>query len=257
MKYALTLTIGMLMFFSVSLGFSGIRETATLKQKYKDAIDAGTDAAAKYTTYLNEENLYGLSNGFGEGYKDSLNIQLDKEESLKWFYRVFFRNMGIDENTEFADQVKKYIPIKALIGFDRVYIANEEDVWIEEKPFNIEYNGQEYLFTLSNQIKDLTTDTWLNINDIGLNQVTKDTLLNQFIKDSIERAANNRTDKESELYYTINIGMNENDPKFTSIQGVSFVVLVEGLPIPSKNLFNPSEKFYAFSIGGSQIIRKN
>lgn len=257
MKYALTLAIGMLMFFSISLGFNGIRETATLKQRYKDAIDAGTDAASKYTTYLNEENLYGLSNGFGEGYKDSLNIQLDKENSLKWFYRVFFRNMGIDENTDLADQVKKYIPVKALIGFDRIYIANEDDVWIKEEPFNIEYNGQEYLFTLSNQIKDLTTDTWLQINDIGLSQVSKDTLLNQFIKDIIEDAANDRANKESDLYYTINIGMNENDPKFTTIQGVSFVVLVEGLPIPSMNLFNPSEKFYAFSIGGSQITRKN
>lgn len=255
MKNILLYTALISFFFISSFGYGSIKKTSMVRQDYKRALDAGADAAAKHSTYVSEENLDGLSYGFGEGYENTNNIPVDKNDSLDWFYKVFFRDIGIAENMTLQKQLKKYIPMKCIVEFDRLSIADQNDNWVIEKEFIIEYEGKEYLFTLSDQVKDLDTNTWLRDSDLGLDSEARKTLVCKLIKEEIENFINYAT-TEKDKYYTLNLGLNDYDYRVNAINGSNVIVFVEGMPIPSLNVYNPVQKLYAFALGGSEITRK-
>lgn len=256
MKQILAITVLAIYFLTSALAMGGIRRSATYKQEYRRALNAGTDAAAKATAYTNEDDLSNLSFGFGVGLENSQNIRVNKEEALKWFYRIFYSNLKIQDNEAIQQSIKKYIPMKCIIEFDRLSIADVNDNWVIEKPFVINYSGNEYLFTLSNQIQDQHTLEWKKDSDIGLSKEERQELIINLIKKEIESFLNNRENMESNTYYTINLGISDLDQMHKTISGSNFIVFAEGIPLPSLNIFNPKEKLYAFSIGGSEIIRK-
>lgn len=243
------------MFISL-LGFGSVRKTAITRQEYKRALDAGADAAAKHNTYISEEDLDGLSYGFGEGYEHKNNIRVNKQDSIDWFYKVFFRNIGIEDRPVLQEKLKQYITMKCIIEFDRLSIANEKDEWIIEKQFIIDYKGKDYLFTLSNQIKDLETNTWITETDLGLDTQARKTLVSTFIENEIESFINNDANINNDNYYTLNLGLNDYDFRVNTVNGSNVIIFVEGMPIPSLNVFDPYKKLYAFTLGGSEITRK-
>lgn len=256
MKQILAITILSIYFLTSALAIGGIRRSSIYKQEYRRALNAGTDAAAKATAYADEDDLDNLSFGFGIGLENTQNIRVDREDALKWFYRLFYSNLKIQDNGEIQQSIKKYIPMKCIIEFDRISIADVNDNWVIEKPFIINFSGNEYLFTLSNQVQDQDTLEWKKDTDIGLSKEKRQELIMGLIKTEIETFLNSRENMESNTYYTINLGVNDLDQRHNSISGSNVIVFAEGMPIPSINVFNPKEKFYAFSIGGSEIIRK-
>lgn len=231
----------------------GGNQVKQLQNHYKKALDAGTDAAAKHISYSTQEQLEGLSLGFGVGLEHSNNIQIDKDKALSWFYEVFFANLGYTNNETKKTQLKQKIPFKAIVTFDRIYIANASDTWVYEKEYTIPYNGATYQFTLSEQVK--RGGTWKKDSDWGIPPATRVKLVNQFINTTINTHINEFATNPREIYH-VQLGTDISDHKFSLIEGANFIVFIEGFPLPSFDTEGISNSHYAFSMGGAEIRRK-
>lgn len=249
------------MFCSWSLFFigRGVDEIDIMAERYKRALDAGANAASEYRAYNTEEILQNQGNGYGTGLEDSLNVKIDREEALKWFYRLFYRNLGINDE-ERQKELKRYIPIKAVILYDRLMIADAEDNWYScypagEKKYIIQYGGKEYNFTLSGQVYDTVAGKWIKAEDIGLDPADRKALVTQYIAGELESFLQGAGIAQSGNCYNIVFSLNDTeDDRLSGINGVNFLVLCEGVPIPSLNPFKKAS-FFAYGLGGSEIVR--
>lgn len=248
-------------FCSGSLFFigRGVDQIDIMSERYKRALDAGANAAAEYRAYNTWEILENQGSGFGVGLEDSLNVKVDREEALRWFYRLFYRNLGISTE-ERQRELKGYIPMKALILYDRLMIADDEDDWYSyypegEKKYLLEYEGKSYYFTLSEQIFDINSGKWLKAGDIGLDPTARKAMVTGYITSALEDFLQGKGMGWSGNRYEIVFSLEDGkDEKLSGINGINFLVLCEGLPIPSMNPFKKTS-FFAYSIGGSEITR--
>ncbi|MDD3705933.1 MAG: hypothetical protein PHC45_07720 [Clostridiaceae bacterium] len=238
----------------------GIDNIDIMSGRYKRALDAGANAASAYRAYYSEEMLYDQGTGFGIGLENSNNVSIEREEAVKWFYRLFFRNIGamdIDKQNE----IKRYIPMKAIILFDRLMIADADDNWSTydpsgEKEYIVQYRGKEYKFTLSDQVYDIENSLWVKAEDIGLDTKERKALVSEYIISELNSFLDNRANKESGSRYKIVFSIDDAaDRKLSGINGVNFFILCEGVPISSLNPFK-QEKFFAYSVGGSEVKKK-
>jgi len=251
----------LLVFCTWSLFFigKGVDTIDIMGERYKRALDAGTYAAATYRAYDEAIYLQNQGTGFGIGTEDRSNVMVDRDAAVRWFYRLFFTNLAIND-TDKQEQLKRYIPMKALILYDRLMIADLNDDWFSyypsgEKEYIIRYNGKDYKFTLSDQIYDISRSVWIRDIDLGLREDERKAILTEYIAGEIEGFLRSRENKESCNDYRIVFSLDDTkDEKLSGINGVNFIVLCEGLPIPSLNPFR-REKFYAYSVGGSEIVR--
>ncbi|HYE08806.1 MAG TPA: hypothetical protein VEF53_01355, partial [Patescibacteria group bacterium] len=176
-----------LIFCTLSLFFigKGVDNIDIMSERYKRALDAGANAASSYRAYYSEEMLYSHGTGYGIGFEDSNNVPINREEAVKWFYRLFFRNLSIS-GAERQEELKHYIPMKAIICYDRLMIADADDNWFSynpagEKEYLIQYRGKNYNFTLSDQLYDIENGIWVTDGDIGLDTKDRQALLIQYI----------------------------------------------------------------------------
>jgi hypothetical protein len=238
----------------------GVDNIDIMAERYKRALDAGANAAAGYKAYDTEEMLYDHGTGYGIGQEDSINVPVEREEAVKWFYRLFFRNLGIKDAGK-QNEIKGYIPMKALILFDRLMIADADDNWhtydpAGEKEYVIRYRGKNYKFTLSDQVYDIENNSWIRAGDIGLDAKGRKALVTGYIISELNSFLDNRANTESGSYYKIVFSLDDAaDEKLRGIDGINFFILCEGMPIPSLNPFK-KEKFFAYGVGGSEIKRK-
>ncbi|HYE82541.1 MAG TPA: hypothetical protein VEG39_10320 [Clostridia bacterium] len=236
----------------------GIDNIDIMAERYKRALDAGANAASRYRAYNNRDMLFDQGIGYGIGAEDRNNVPVDRDEAVKWFYRLFFRNLSISDSEE-RDELKKYIPMKALILYDRLMIADAHDNWDSYGPdgqaYTIQYSGRDYRFTLSDQVYDPHNGQWLMAEDIGLTPEDRKALVTQYIISELNGFLKNRPDKESSSYYEIVFSLDDiADEKLSGINGVNFFVLCEGVPLSSLNPYK-REEFFAYGIGGSEITR--
>ena len=237
----------------------GVDNIDIMAERYKRALDAGANAAAGYRAYSNEGMLINQGTGYGIGLEDRNNVSIDREEAIKWFYRLLFRNLSISDADK-QNELKQYIPMKAIICFDRLMIADADDNWRSycpsgEKEYVIEYRDKNYKFTLSDQVYDIEGGVWVMSEDIGLETVDRKALVTQYIIKELNNFLDNRRNMESGNYYKIVLSLDDAaDDKLSGIDGVNFLAFCEGIPIPSLNPFK-REKFFAYGIGGSEIRR--
>jgi hypothetical protein len=234
----------------------GIDHLDIMKDRYKRALDAGVSSAARAVVYEGEQSIKQAGTGFGINNQHGNNILVSKDNALNWFYRVFYRNLDIEGNVLAQEAIKKYIPMKAIAGFDRLMIADIHDDWISEEYYEIEYLGIEYRFTLSDQVFNISNGTWGRDVDFGISPENRIALVNEFIRARLNEFISSRENKESNYRYYINISTSDYDNKTENISGISFIVMAEGLPLPNLNPWKP-EKFYAFAIGGTEISRQD
>lgn len=254
MKWFYWVLIFLVFFTPILLIGKGIDHLDIMKDRYKRALDAGANAAVSSLEYSSASSLSNLGNGFGEELRHRNNIHLDRAAALDWFYRVFYRNLNIEKDKQAQDNLKRYIPLKALLSYDTLMIADAKDNWIVDIPYEIEYNGTLYRFTLSERMMNTSTGVWGNGVDFGISSSNREALLNAFIKRKLNHFLNNRENIESSLYYDVNIAVSDIDLKTDDVDGINFIVLAEGLPLPSLNPWK-QEQFYAFGLGGSEVTR--
>lgn len=249
--WSLIILFCVLNLFTIGIGVDNLSLTTEM---YKNALDAGADAAASYRPYDSEEYLLAQSTGYGTGYEDKNNVGVDRDESLKWFYRLFYRNLSVYDKEE-KERLRKYLTMKALVCFDGLEIADVDDNWVYERKYIINYRGRPYMFTLSDQVYDIDSGTWLRDEDIGLAPEARKLLLSNYIKSELNAFIENRKNKESGKHYELVFSLNDTvDKKMSGINGVNFIVFCEGLPLTSYNPFN-KEYLYVYGLGGSEIVR--
>jgi hypothetical protein len=233
----------------------GIDHLDIMKDRYKRALDSGASSAARAVIYDDENSLEQTAIGFGINEEHANNIVINKDNALNWFYRVFYRNLGIQEDIVAQEKIKRYIPMKAIVGFDKLMIADVNDNWILEENYEMEFKGSIYKFTLSDQVMKKSSGNWARDIDFGIQPQEREELVNRFIRDKLNYFLSNREIDESNYEYYVNISTRESDKVTENISGISFIVMTEGLPLPSLNPWK-SEKFYAFALGGTEINRK-
>ncbi len=254
MKWFLWILIFLVFVTPIIFIGKGIDHLSLMKDRYKRAVDAGVDAAVKYSCYRESEDIAKAAIGYGTGLDDRRNLAVNKVAMLEWFYIVLFRNLGMENSKEAQLELKQYIPMKAIVSFDRLIIADARDAWVSETPYYIEYKGKNYGFTLSKQVLDVSTNKWLEDNEIGITPDQRKLLISDFIKEKLNHFLNTREGFESGFYYDVNISLSDIDAKSDDIDGINFIVLIEGLPLPSLNPWKHN-KLYAFSLGGSELSR--
>jgi hypothetical protein len=248
-------TLIFLVFFTpiIFIG-KGIDHLDIMKDRYKRALDAGASSAARALVYDDKDSLEHASMGFGTTTQHGNNISINKENSLNWFYKVFYRNLGIEEDAEAQENLKRYIPMKAIAGFDRLMIADLDDQWILEKEYLMDFKGTKYYFTMSDQVREKDSNSWRRDVDFGISPSEREALMNRFIRAELNHFLANRVNYESENNYYVKIADNNFNENTESICGISFIVMAEGMPLPTLNPWN-REKFYAFALGGTEISR--
>lgn len=233
----------------------GIDHLDIMKDRYKRALDAGASAAARAVVYDDEISLEQVARGFGNEDLHTNNIAINKDAAMNWFYRVFFRNLGIEADMLAQENLKRYIPMKAIVGYDKLMIADVKDHWVFDESYELMYKGTAYKFTLSDQVMKKSTGQWARDVDFGIQPEDREKLINSFIRNRLNDFLANRENDESHYDYQINISTQNDDEMTENISGISFIVMVEGLPLPSLNP-RKTEKFYAFSLGGTEISRE-
>ena len=218
----------------------------TMEGRYKRALDAATYGALKYRKYDDARYMENIADGFDQ------DVEIDKDASLKWFYRLFYRNIGIEGNEYAKAELKKYITLKAIIGYDRMYVANEDDEWIEIL-YEIVCEGKIYNLTLTNKVLDVDSNKWRVIKDIGIEEREKEGILVNLIKENINNTLNLRNNGSQDKYF-VDFGLSDIDLN-SRINGISFISFVEGMPLPSHKV-GGNEKLHAVSFSGSELIRK-
>lgn len=230
-----------------------------MSERYKRALDAGANAASSYRAYSTEGMLSKQGTGFGIGLEDSNNVPIDRDEAVKWFYRLFFRNLSVYDNDR-QKELMRYIPMKAIICYDRLMIADADDNWYSycptgEKEYVLQYGGRNYKFTLSDQLYDIENSVWITAGDIGLEPKDRKAMLTRYIAAELDSFLASRSNNESGNAYNIVFSLDDtDDEKLSGINGINFLVFCEGIPIPSLNPFR-KERFYAYGLGGSEINR--
>lgn len=232
----------------------GVDHLDIMKDRYKRALDAGVSSAARAYVYEGQQSLEQTGSGFGTSMQHSNNLVVDRDNALRWFYRVFYRNLGIEDDAQAQENIARYIPMKAIASFDRLMIADLNDQWTVEKYYDIDYKGVLYRFTLSDQVMNKATGIWKRDVDFGIPSADRETLVSNFIRDELNRFLMNRENAESRNAYYVNISSTDSDLKTDNIKGISFIVMAEGLPLPTLNPWK-IERFYAFALGGTEISR--
>lgn len=254
MKWFFWILIFLAFFTPIIFIGKGIDHLDIMKDRYKRALDAGASSAARALIYDDKDSLEYASMGFGVKLQHGNNIAIDKENALSWFYRVFYRNLGIEDDAVVQEKLKMHIPMKAVAGFDRLMIADLKDQWILEKEYLIDFKGAKYYFTMSDQVKKKDTNLWGRDVDFGISPAEREALVSRFIREELNRFLANRENQESKNTYNVRIADNNLDENTESICGISFIVMAEGIPLPTLNPWK-SEKFYAFALGGTELSR--
>jgi hypothetical protein len=100
-----------------------------------------------------------------------------------------------------------------------------------------------------------STGNWARDIDYGIQPEEREELVNEFIRSRLNDFLSKRVIDESNIQYEVNISTTNYDDMTDNISGISFIVMAEGLPLPSLNPRNP-ERFYAFALGGTEISRE-
>jgi hypothetical protein len=254
MKWFFWILIFLAFFTPIIFIGKGIDHLDIMKDRYKRALDAGASSAARALIYDDKDSLERASMGFGAKTQHGNNIAINKDNAINWFYRVFYRNLGIEDDTETQEKLKMYIPMKAISGFDRLVIADLNDQWVLEKEYLIDFKGVQYYFTMSNQVRKKDSNLWGRDVDFGISPTEREALISRFIRQELNQFLAERENYESENVYDVKIAENNLDEDTESISGISFIVMAEGIPLPTLNPWK-SEKFYAFTLGGTEISR--
>lgn len=237
MKNIILITITLICITIISYLESINNINNNIEERYKRALDVACYSAMRASIYKSD-NLYDLSNGLS----DSINI--DKEKALEWFYKVLFKNLNIEDN-KLKNNLKKYIPIKCILGYEKMYLANKEDKWISI-PYIFKYNNSIYKLTLDCKVYKKYKDKYIETNDI---KNSYKYLIN-IIKSNINNIMDNETNSLN-IKYNIKFGVDKEDENMC-IKGISFIAFVDNMPISK---YDFGKKFYAVSFAGSEILR--
>lgn len=223
------------------------------KSRHQAAIERALSDAL---TSINSHDPMSLDTlGLGHQIKKKVYINLDK--FTETFYRSIYRNMKIYDDPARQAAIKKYIPMKAVILYDTMYISGPDDTWLEYK-LCYDYKGTMIYFSLTDEVYTLDgagNKVYSTFDSFGITPEIKRGIFAWRVRTLTNDFINNH--KSSADNYYVNI-TNFDDKKFeAAISDVTLMCLVEGIPIKTLLSDSPDRSFYCFAFGGASVVRND
>ncbi len=246
------------------------------KARYAKAVDMSVNTAVATIELSTEqdENQGTSLEKIALGYTLDKRLLVDKEKFSEVFYEVLFRNMQVLSGDRTMEEAfKRYIPLKAIIQYDTIWLSAYDDEWQSYPMFFIDRaSGQKIFLTLGTRYYTLrnVNQAW-NIesnknycsiitpnidnlpNTYGITQEFKERMLAEIVEDSIESFVN--AYKLNHKDYDITLGYFDKSGFSSAVKDVTFFCLVEGIPMKSFFSNEPDRSFRMFSFGGASLRR--
>ena len=270
------------------------------KIRYSKAVDmaVSTAMATIELSTATEETVDTKTNLDSIGYQDestsledlsmghvvSKDLKVDKNRFAKVFYTVLMKNFQADlSDTEKLRYFRRYVPLKAIIEYDTMYLSSYKDDIFEEVDTDADGIKDEVVFkgvnwhayrlfyydedigktvflTLSGKcyvVNEglLLSDRFLEANRmyIDIDEAKRNSELARTVRSNLESFVN--LYKENSYDYQITIGHFDEHKFLSAVNNVTFFCMVEGIPIKSIFTDEPNNTFYAFNFGGASLKR--
>ena len=93
------------------------------KDRYRYAVDMAVKTALSTIELSDEQSLENIMMGYSVNKK----LMIDKDKFTQVFYSTIFRNVYAYGNPQRSEYFKRYIPMKAIIMYDTIWISSFED----------------------------------------------------------------------------------------------------------------------------------
>ncbi len=246
------------------------------KARYTKAVDMSVNTAVSTIELSTEqdENLGTNLDKIALGYTLDNRLVVDKEKFSEVFYQVLFRNMQIVSGDRTREEAfKRYVPLKAIIQYDTIWLSAYDDDWQSYPMFFIDRaTGHKIFLTLGSRyytLRDVNQSWNLEANKnycsiitpnsdnlpntYGITEEFKQRMLAEIVEDSIESFVN--AYKLNHKDYDITLGYFDRSGFSSAVKDVTFFCLVEGIPMKSFFSNEPDRSFHMFSFGGASLRR--
>lgn len=257
----------------VNLGIDKRIEAEQIKRSYNSAIDSAVrDAASVLIESNNSESAEILANGLNDNYEK---IELNRDRALNKFYETMFINMNVSKDKINQEILKKYVPIKIIVGYDAYYIntlyeindehTNKHEIkekWMPGKKYVFfdKKNNLGIYFSLADYtvVNDYNTGK-INIGSneelnklypisvfgTEFNNIRKSAIIENIKNDlTYFTYLNSEIAKNNGWRYSFEIPVIDN----RAIDNISFIAFVQGLPISG------TENLNTYGFGVSKIV---
>lgn len=221
---------------------------------------------------------------FEGAYKRSKDIELNLEAAMERFLETVYINFGAEDKVS-QDSLKANLPVQMVVGYDGLHIHTwtnvfnadagryeTREIWMPKIPYSYYDSGNNLIinFTLDDFVYVHNNNTASREqgkrNEIAVkypvgiltsaatfDNVRRQTII-QLIQGQLEFYTN-RANYLSKVYgqgYIYNIPMISGETWNNTINDVSFISFLQGLPIPGTN-----KTYSTFGFGGTRLYLKN
>ncbi|UHA73110.1 hypothetical protein [Paenibacillus sp. 481] len=242
------------------------------EQKYNQMLNTAVDDAA---LILQQSAVWKEAE---EGYESDKRLQLNKELALQTFFRSLHLNLQIVTDPISQLQLKNYIPVVLLLGYDGYELYAEEQfvdtkqqvqfthVWMPKRPYSyVDPHGNVFSFTLDDFVTVYTTTgQWIRgyqrelqlsthipllQDEKSFDAVRRTMIVNRVQEDVAYRInLHNEWSKRNGVAYTFTLPTISTEEWHNSIDDVGIIAFVQGLPMGTARYNN-------YALGGARLIR--
>ena len=247
-----------------------------LELKYNDAMNQAVDDAARtlQTSAVWKETE--------EGYESQKRLELRRNDAVDSFFMTLFLNFGLWNEEKKQDELKRYIPVIAIIGYDGVDMYAEDEyigrngesqmqhVWKPKLPYGfMDQGGNVIGFTLDDYVTVYrpSSGSWLagyqrelksTAADVPILQDDQlfDAVRRTTIVDTIQQALANTINEHNEralrngVSYTFTLPSISDEEWHNTINDVGVLAFIQGFPLGYSS-------YNHYALGGSRLLKRN
>lgn len=174
--------------------------------------------------------------------------------------------LDLNLDTEGKERLKLYLPVVAIADEDGLYLCYYKDmldnkkhlerIWSERIPYEAEYNGTQYQFTLSGKAVYLDEDA----NKIVENELPEEIealridTISRVIEQTVMEYVNlhNKIAGQYGIQYEFHVSLMDNSINQRAITNPSLLVMFQGYPLLGKD-----KVFECFAFAGASVRKHN
>ncbi|MGG0815898.1 hypothetical protein [Paenibacillus alvei] len=251
-------------------------EKLQLELKFNDAMNQAVDDAARTlrTSAVWKETE--------EGYESKKRLELRRDDAVESFFMTLFLNFGLWDGVRGQEELKRYIPVVAIIGYDGLDIYAEEEyvgrsgdailnhVWKPTLPYGFtDQYGNVIGFTLDDyvtiyhpssrswitgyqrELKYYTAEIPLLKDDHLFDSVRRTTIVNT-VQNALARTINahNEIALRNGVSYTFTLPAISEEEWHNTINDVGVMAFIQGLPVGYST-------YNHYALGGSRLLKRD
>ncbi len=217
--------------------------------KLKHAMETSVDGACRNVSYMDEEDLAAVGNGFSEDASVAHGLKIDVVEAEKDFLALL----------EKGRIPKAKIRLMVVVAPDGLYLKEQGGAWSNKHPFDNLVGGNSYRLCLNGDVLRYTDGKWMSIEEFSA--MSMEEIVEQInwcilsrINDSL-KVADAATPNKRGLRFFSGVGPLKNT--YARFQGAGFLAVLDGYEIPGMGISGTgnSERgaLSVYSVAGSDL----